>query len=449
MDISVAITNPADGAAFPAGTNITLQAAASAAGSAISKVEFYANTNVFIGVGSNSSFSVVWNNAPAGNWTLTAAATDTNGYSVSSAAVNISVMTGGFAVTASPLSQTVIQGAGTTFTVTVATNSAFTGSVTFGVSGLPSGANGIFTSPSLGGSGNSTLNVSTAPSAPPGNHSLLISGVGEGVTNTATVSLNISAAPVTAYWTNTITATAQNWNVNANWTNATAFPNTSDELTVINAGLAAPQTIALNQPVTIGSLQIGDANGLAGYIIAANGGSLTFSGTNTATLTQLASSAGDVLAAPVAIATNFMVINNSTNPLTLAGNLSGSRQRRRVAGRRQADIERHEHVHRQFCHHQRQHADDWRRGTIGRFQLSTRHRRGDNCECRHFELQQFRRADKLRADFRDRLLDSEWPRHADVEQRRNFHRRDHCQRRQCPRLAGRTVGTAAFTKAAA
>ena len=131
-------------------------------------------------------------------------------------------------------------------------------------------------------------------------------------------------SPVTAYWTNTVTATPQNWNINGNWTNAPAFPNSSSVLTIINANISAPQTINLNQSITVGSLQIGDADNSAGYTIAANGGSLTFSDTNSVSLTQVSTSKGDVLATPITVATNLVVINNSTNPLTFAGNVSSS-----------------------------------------------------------------------------------------------------------------------------
>ena len=131
-------------------------------------------------------------------------------------------------------------------------------------------------------------------------------------------------APVTAYWTNTATATAQSWNANANWTNTSVFPNAIGELAVINAGLASPQTINLNQNITIGALEIGDANGTASYTIAANGGSLTFNDVNPVSITQLASSRGDDLVAPISIQNDLIVINNSAKPLTFAGNISSS-----------------------------------------------------------------------------------------------------------------------------
>jgi alpha-galactosidase len=128
--------------------------------------------------------------------------------------------------------------------------------------------------------------------------------------------------PPAVYWTNAVTTAAQSWNVNANWTNSAAFPNSSNVLAVISGNIAGPQTINLNQPITISSLDIGAANGAGSYTIAANGGSLTFGGNPTLTLTQLSSSPGDILATPIILSNNLLVLNASTHPLTLAGALS-------------------------------------------------------------------------------------------------------------------------------
>jgi autotransporter-associated beta strand protein len=127
------------------------------------------------------------------------------------------------------------------------------------------------------------------------------------------------------YWTNIITSTPQNWNVNANWTNTTVFPNGAGSNAVVNANIAAPQTINLNIPVTIGSLSIGDTDGSASYTIAANGGSLTLNnGAPGTTITQLVTSAGDTIATPITVLTNLTVVNNSAQPLTFAGTVSGT-----------------------------------------------------------------------------------------------------------------------------
>ncbi len=127
------------------------------------------------------------------------------------------------------------------------------------------------------------------------------------------------------YWTNTITSSAQNWNVNANWTNSAVYPNGAGSNAVINANITAPQTINLNVPITIGTLTVGDPNGSAAYNITGNGGSLTFNnGAGGTSVTQLVTSAGDTIAAPITAITNLTVANNSANPLTFTGNVSGS-----------------------------------------------------------------------------------------------------------------------------
>ena len=132
------------------------------------------------------------------------------------------------------------------------------------------------------------------------------------------------SAPLTsslpAYWINTVTSTAQNWNENGNWINSSAFPNAAGRAAVINADVLSDQTVNLNQNVTIGSLAIGDANGSAAYTLVANGGVLTFgNGSSPGTLTQLATSKGDTLAVPITVNHDLVVYNCSTNPLTLSG----------------------------------------------------------------------------------------------------------------------------------
>jgi autotransporter-associated beta strand protein len=103
------------------------------------------------------------------------------------------------------------------------------------------------------------------------------------------------------------------------------FPNGAGSNVVINANIGAPQVINLNVPITIGALSIGDANGSSAYTISANSGSLTLNnGAAGTTVTQLVTSAGDTIAAPITVLTNLTVANNSVNPLTLAGNVTGS-----------------------------------------------------------------------------------------------------------------------------
>ncbi|KRG82995.1 chitinase [Stenotrophomonas daejeonensis] len=87
---SVALTAPSNGASFNAGSNITVSANATDSDGQVTRVEFFRG-GTSIGVDTTPPFSVGWNNAAVGNYTLTAVATDNNGASTTSAAVNITV----------------------------------------------------------------------------------------------------------------------------------------------------------------------------------------------------------------------------------------------------------------------------------------------------------------------------------------------------------------------
>jgi hypothetical protein len=97
-----------------------------------------------------------------------------------------------FSVSASPASQTVTQGNGTTYTVTVTPTGGFAGTVDLSISGLPAGATASFNPASLA-SGNSTLTVNTISSTPTGTFPLTITGTSGALTHTASVSLVVNA----------------------------------------------------------------------------------------------------------------------------------------------------------------------------------------------------------------------------------------------------------------
>ncbi|HEX8687294.1 MAG TPA: Ig-like domain-containing protein, partial [Pyrinomonadaceae bacterium] len=70
---AVLLTAPADGAAYNAPVNVTVTANASDADGTVSKVDFYANSNL-VGTATSSPYRVTWGNAAAGTYTLTAVA---------------------------------------------------------------------------------------------------------------------------------------------------------------------------------------------------------------------------------------------------------------------------------------------------------------------------------------------------------------------------------------
>lgn len=95
-----------------------------------------------------------------------------------------------FLLSASPSSQSVVEGGSTSYTATVTLTNGLSTGATLSVAGLPTGATGTF-SPNPA-SGASTLSVTTTTSTPPGSYPLTISGVDAGQTHTANVTLVVA-----------------------------------------------------------------------------------------------------------------------------------------------------------------------------------------------------------------------------------------------------------------
>ena len=141
--------------------------------------------------------------------------------------------------------------------------------------------------------------------------------------NSMEVSATPFSGPPPVYWTNTVTAAAQGWNVNLNWTNGATFPNATQAVAVVNAAIAANQTINLNQTNLVGSLSLGASGGA--FNLAGNGGALTFDNTpGQAALVELAAGQGDTISAPVYLNTDLNVSNASANALTISGGIFGA-----------------------------------------------------------------------------------------------------------------------------
>ena len=95
-----------------------------------------------------------------------------------------------FSVTVAPPSQTVTAGNSTTYTVVATPANGFSGSISWSVSGLPSGAKGSFS-----GSGNSqTLSVAAGTSTASGTYTLTVTGASGSLSHSATAMLVVGTA---------------------------------------------------------------------------------------------------------------------------------------------------------------------------------------------------------------------------------------------------------------
>jgi hypothetical protein len=143
--------------------------------------------------GSGSSTLTVTTTAatPAGSSQLTVAGV--SGSMTRTAAMTLVVQTPDFALSPTPASRTIIAGASTTYAISATPLNGFTGDVALSVTGLPAGATASFAPASLaGGSGSSTLTVSTTSATPPGTVTLTITGTSASLTRSTSATLTVS-----------------------------------------------------------------------------------------------------------------------------------------------------------------------------------------------------------------------------------------------------------------
>jgi hypothetical protein len=102
-----------------------------------------------------------------------------------------------FQVNVSPSSQTVLQGETVSYSVNLVAVNGFSSQVSLSVSGLPSGANGVFSTPSGTPNFASTLTVILPGDVATGSYTLTVTGTGGGLSHVANLVLAVNAAATT------------------------------------------------------------------------------------------------------------------------------------------------------------------------------------------------------------------------------------------------------------
>jgi hypothetical protein len=150
------------------------------------------NTNpVPKGSGTSTLSVTTASSTPTGAYTITI--TGTSGSLTKSAIVTLVVnaaSTPDFSLSSTPASQTVTQGNGTSYALSLTPSGGFASNVSLSVGALPAGVNATFsTNPVPNGSGTSTLTVTTASSTTPGTYTLTITGTSGSLTHSTSVTL--------------------------------------------------------------------------------------------------------------------------------------------------------------------------------------------------------------------------------------------------------------------
>jgi hypothetical protein len=146
----------------------------------------------------SSPITILTNNGattPVGSYPLTISATD--GVLVHTASVTLIVVSNApdFTFTASPASQTVVQGSSVAYSAVITAVNNYTGTISFSVAGLPAGATLTPPPPAVTNSGSSTITILTnnGVTTPVGIYPLTISATDGVLVHTASVSLSVTA----------------------------------------------------------------------------------------------------------------------------------------------------------------------------------------------------------------------------------------------------------------
>jgi hypothetical protein len=210
-----------------------------------------------------------------------------------------------YAISATPaLQYTGLNGTNINYTISLATNTGFNGTVNLAVSGLPANTAYSLSKSSFTGAGTATLSVTTSNTTPAGDYTLLLSAIDGKQTNYYTVEMQVSKPPGTYVWSGP-GAGANNWSANTNWSPA-GPPGSADIVEFFNPGAISAVSnvddmVDSGFAGAVGAIQYGNTNNNHTTLIAAgqtlNTGGLTVgtetdNGTGQAVFTTVTGSGG-------------------------------------------------------------------------------------------------------------------------------------------------------------
>jgi hypothetical protein len=231
-----------------------------------------------------------------------------------------------FSLTMSPNSQTVSAGGNTTYTVTVNPLRGFSGVVSFGTSGLPSGTSATFNPATVTGSGSTTVTINTTSGAATGNFAVTVSGTSGVLLHDASAGLNIIGGNANA--PPTPNSVSPNSGSGSSQTFAFAFtdPNGATDIVSaqmdVNAQLSSTSACYFYYSRASNALYLSkDAGGWQGPLTVGSAGTLSNSQCSVDAGASSASASGNTLTLSLAISFQaafagakgiFMEVQNAT-----------------------------------------------------------------------------------------------------------------------------------------
>ena len=184
------ITSPSSNPTIAAGQSVSFAGTGTAPGGSIASYQW-----VFPGgspAASTSANPGTVTYAKSGTYVASLTVTDNSGRTDPNPPTTTVTVLPPFSLSASPASQTVTAGSGTSYTVTVTPGSGFSGTVSFGVSGAPSGVTATFNPSTVTTSGSTTMSVSTTSGTATGTDTLTINGTSAALTTSTGVGLTVT-----------------------------------------------------------------------------------------------------------------------------------------------------------------------------------------------------------------------------------------------------------------